>query len=50
LGSFPQEIQSIIDNPYTEFDGGISTLSIDIKSQLLSIISNNSKVKANALA
>ena len=48
LGSFPQEIQSIIDNPYTEFDGGISTLSIDIKSQLLSIISNNS-LSANSI-
>lgn len=42
LNNFPIEIQSIIDIPYTQFDGGVSTLGIDIKTQLLEIMANNS--------
>jgi hypothetical protein len=42
LTSFPDEIQNILNNPYTQFDGGTSTLSDDIKNQLLSIFAQTS--------
>jgi hypothetical protein len=40
--SFPAEIQSLLDEQYTKFNGGVSTLRGDIKSQLLSIFAQNS--------
>lgn len=42
LTSFPDEIQNIINNPYTQFDGSTSTLGTDIKQQLLSIFAQPS--------
>ena len=38
LSGVPQEITAILDNEYTKFNGSISTLSIDIKTQILNIM------------
>ena len=40
--AFPAEIQNILNNSYTQFNGGTSTLNQDIQSQLQSIFQNNS--------
>ena len=40
--SFPDEIQNIINNQYTKFNGGVSTLKSDINQQLLSIFAQPS--------
>ena len=40
--AFPAEIQNILNNNYTKFNGGTSTLNQDIQSQLQSIFQNNS--------
>jgi hypothetical protein len=43
LTNFPNEIQSIINNEYTKFDGGTSTLDSDLKAQLQGIFTTPSK-------
>ena len=40
--AFPAAIQNILNNNYTKFNGGTSTLNQDIQSQLQSIFQNNS--------
>jgi hypothetical protein len=40
--NFPDEIQNIINNQYTKFNGGVSTLKSDINQQLLSIFAQPS--------
>lgn len=40
--AFPAEIQNILNDNYTKFNGGTSTLNQDIQSQLQSIFQNNS--------
>jgi hypothetical protein len=42
LTNFPEEIQNILTNEYTQFDGGTSSLSQDIKDQLLGIFAQPS--------
>jgi len=41
LSSFPDEIQNILNESYTQFNGGTSTLETNIKQQLLNVFSNN---------
>ena len=40
--AFPAAIQNILNDSYTQFNGGTSTLNQDIQSQLQSIFQNNS--------
>jgi hypothetical protein len=42
LTNFPDEIQNILTESYTQFNGGTSTLETNIKQQLLNVFSNNS--------
>lgn len=42
LTAFPDEIQNILNDSYTKFNGGTSTLNQDIQTQLQSIFQNNS--------
>lgn len=48
LNDFPEEIRNILDSDYTQFDGGVSTLSSDIKKQLLDIFKSTGTTSASS--